>query len=270
MYISIIRLFIFILLLSVPAWGEQASEVVPPILTPETGNEEKISAPIDDIDKGSIRVQILPLTETTLSSEIAARIEKIQVDIGDRFNSGKTLIIFDCEMYKVQREKAQAELEEAVKILEVNRRLEKLNSVSELEMAVSLSRMQRAKAELSLRESQVKKCAIYAPFTGRIVKRNANPFQYVSPGEPLLEIIDDLNLTAQLLIPSKWLKWVKKSLSFTVHIDETGKNYTAIVTAIGARVDPVSQTLEIRASIKGNHPELLAGMSGTANFKVPE
>ena len=98
----------------------------------------------------------------------------------------------------------------------------------------------------------------------------ANRYEYVTPGQPLLQVIDDLNLHLQLLVSSRWLKWLKEGALFQVRIDETGKGYRAVVTTIGARVDPVSQTMEIRGTIEGNHPELLAGMSGTARFSLPK
>lgn len=221
-------------------------------------------------DNPNIRVLLIPLVETVLSSEIAARIEKITVRIGDRFKQGQDLIVFDCEMYHAQLRKSRAELDEAHKTLEVNQRLDKLKSVSQLEISVSKARAEGAAADVSLRKTQVNKCSLKSPFAGRVVKVRANPYEYVSPGQPLLEVLDDIHLNLQLYVPSKWLKWLKKDAKFSVHIDETGKDYPARVTSLGARLDPVSQTLEIRSEIEGQHPELLAGMSGTAQFTIPE
>jgi RND family efflux transporter MFP subunit len=231
----------------------------------QTANSQELT--IDSQEATAIRVLVLPLVETTLSGEIPARIEKIRVDVGERFKAGQELVVFDCEIYRAQLQKAKAEWEEARKTFEVNQRLDALRSVSELEMTVSESRMARAKAETLLREVQVKKCVVKAPFSGRVVKRKANPFEYVSPGQPLLEVIDDVHLMLQLLIPSRWLAQIKKGSHFRVHIDETGRDYKAQVTIVGARIDPVSQTVEIRAEIDGNHSELLAGMSGTAYWE---
>nr|MBF0223137.1 HlyD family efflux transporter periplasmic adaptor subunit [Desulfobulbaceae bacterium] len=142
-----------------------------------------------------------------------------------------------------------------------------LKSASELDVAVSKARVARAEAEVELRRSMVTKCTIEAPFAGRVISRAANPFQYVTPGQPLLQVIDDANLTVQLFVPSHWLNWIKPGLPFKVKIDETNTEYKAQLTVLGAKVDQVSQTLEVRAKIDGNHPELLAGMSGTAYFK---
>ena len=219
-------------------------------------------------NESNVRVLLVPKVETVLSGEIHARIQHIDVDIGDSFERGQDLVLFDCEMYRAELSKARAELAEADKTHEINKRLEVYKSVSELDLAVSVTRMDRAKAEVALREAQVGKCILTAPFSGRVLKRQAQPFEYVAPGQPLLEIIDDVHLSLQLFVPSKWLRWIKPKNRFSVRIDETGKQYSAAITVLGARVDPVSQSLEVRAEIEGQHPELLAGMSGTARFKV--
>ena len=215
----------------------------------------------------SIRILIIPQEETVLSSEIAASIQQLSVDFGERFTKGQTLIEFDCQNYKSELKKAQAELLEATKTLKANTRLRELKSVSELDVAVSEARVDRAKAEVELKSNIVSKCSIAAPFSGRVLQRDANLFQYVTPGQPLIKVIDNVNLVVQLFVPSHWLTWLKTGLRFTVQIDETKKTYQAELTVIGAKVDQVSQTIEIRAKMTATHPELLAGMSGTAYFK---
>lgn len=218
-----------------------------------------------DYSDNAIRMLLIPQTETVFSSEIAASIKKITVDFGEHFKKGQKLIEFDCEMYRAEQKKAKAELTEASKTHEVNSQLEKLMSISELEVAVSEARRDRARAEVELKETQVGKCIIAAPFSGKTIKLVANQYQYVVPGQPLLEVISEVNLV-QLFVPSEWLNRLKPGLIFSLYIDETGKRYKAAITVLGAKVDQVSQTLEVRAAITGHHPELLAGMSGTAYF----
>jgi multidrug efflux pump subunit AcrA (membrane-fusion protein) len=57
---------------------------------------------------------------------------------------------------------------------------------------------------------------------------------------------------------------------FEVAIDENGKSYKARVTAVNARVDAASQSIEVEGAIDNNAGELLAGMSGSARFKPPQ
>ena len=47
-----------------------------------------------------------------------------------------------------------------------------------------------------------------------------------------------------------------------IAIDETGKTYPAKVQRLGARVDPVSQSIKVMAAIDGRYAELMSGMSG--------
>jgi hypothetical protein len=54
-----------------------------------------------------------------------------------------------------------------------------------------------------------------------------------------------------------------------VRIDETGKTYPAKVTRLGAKVDPVSQSVKVVAAIDGSFPELIAGMSGKIALTPP-
>ena len=54
-----------------------------------------------------------------------------------------------------------------------------------------------------------------------------------------------------------------------IRIDETGKTYPAKVQRIGARVDPVSQSIKLTAAIDGRFPDLIAGMSGRVALSAP-
>ncbi len=226
--------------------------------------------PYATADPGTVRALLTPLTESTLSSQIAGKIRKINVKNGDTFRKGKRLIEFDCDIQNAQLLRAKADLLAAKKTHEGNLRLKEYNSVSETEVAVSAAGVDKSKAIVSLEAARSRMCKIDAPFNGRVIKRIARPFESVTQGQPLIEILDDSQLKVELYVPSRWLLWLKADTRFSIHIDETGKTYPAHVSIIGARVDAVSQSIEITAEIEGDHPELLAGMSGEARFNIPE
>lgn len=217
-----------------------------------------------------IRALLTPLVESSLSSQIAGRIEKISVQNGERFKQGDILIEFDCTIQKAQLQKARAELQATRKRHEANLKLQEYKSIGDLDVAISAAEVDKARAEYALVKAQVGMCTIDAPFNGRVIKRIARPYESVNQGQALIEILDDSELKVELYVPSRWLLWLKQETEFTVRIDETGKTYPARITSLGARVDAVSQSIEITAVISGNHPELLAGMSGEARFQVPE
>ena len=90
--------------------------------------------------------------------------------------------------------------------------------------------------------------------------------QYVSPGTPLLDILETGQLEVQMIVPSRWLAWLKPGAPFTVEVEELGRRFPAKVRRLGAQIDPVSQTVPVVGVIDSAHPELLPGMSGWAVY----
>ena len=244
--------------------AEPPKIVAPP---PAVAAPAPASAPLD---KREIRAQLMPRRYTTLAAEIGAKVSRLPVVEGGRFKAGETLVAFDCSLQQAQLNKAKAALGSADKTWSANQRLAELNSVGRVELDVSAAEVAKAKAEVAANAAVIGKCSLGAPFAGRIAEQRVREQQYVQPGQALLEIIDDSQLELEFIVPSKWLVWLKPGHSFPVAIDETGKSYPAKVQRIGARVDPVSQSVKLSATIDGKFPELIAGMSGRVLMTPPQ
>ncbi len=217
----------------------------------------------------AIRALLVAKVESVLSSQISARIDKIAVENGGRFKKGDSLIEFDCATQKAQLKIALAQRKEAALTLKANRKLRDRKAISHLDLGISEVKHIRSRAEVELKRVPVGYCQIKAPFNGRVIKRLVQPFQTVDIAESIIEILDDSQLKMEIFVPSHWLTWLHKDTAFQVRIDETQKVYPAVVSSMGAKVEAVSQTIALSATIKGEHPELLAGMSGVAVFEMP-
>ena len=213
----------------------------------------------------SVRSLIVPVRQAVLAGEIAARISRVDADIGDTFKAGQPLVILDTRMYRARTQRAEAEFRAAQKSLAIHEKLAGMGSMSDLEILTARARLEMAAADLDIERIQTALGIIKAPFGGRVVKRLANPHEYVTPGQPLVEIIDR-ELRLQLHVPSAWLSWLKPGVVFQVAVDETGKRYPARITRLGAKIDPVSQTIEVLGRFTADHQNLVAGMSGMARF----
>lgn len=216
-----------------------------------------------------LRAQLTPRDFTTLAAEIGAKVEKIGVREGERFKKGATLIAFDCSIQRAQLAEARAALSAADKTAAVNRRLLELQTVGKLETEVAEAERDKARAKVSASEALTAKCAVPAPFDGRVVEQKVRSQQYVQPGQALLDVLDDSVLELDFVVPSKWLVWLKPGHAFQVAIDETGKAYPVKLTRVGARIDPVSQSVKVTGAIGGQFPELAAGMSGKVLLSPP-
>jgi RND family efflux transporter MFP subunit len=220
-------------------------------------------------DPYAIRVLLAPALETTLVSQVVGRIAAVNVNLGDKFAKGKTLISFDCGEQSARLQMANAELASARDTHEAKLRLQGLQQAGEVEVSMAANNTAKAQAQVSLYRAQLSQCAIVAPFSGRAVKIAVKPHQGVNQAQPLIEIVSDGPLKLRLNAPAKWVSWLKPGTPFEVTIDETGKRYKAKVSALNARIDAVSQTIELEATIADTAPDLLPGMSGIARFTPP-
>lgn len=229
-----------------------------------------VAAPVRAQDATTIRVLLTPELETTLASPMLGRVRNVNVSLGSGFERGRVLVDFYCDEQAARERVATAALAGARENYEAKLRLQGLQSAGEVEVAIAAAAVDKAQGELELARVQRAQCTVTAPFAGRTVKVHVKPHQGVSAGQPLVEIVSRGPFKLRLNVPSRWLAWLKPGTPFEVAIDETGSTYAAKVTAINARVDAASQSVEVEGSITERAGELLAGMSGTARFKPPQ
>lgn len=211
-----------------------------------------------------IRIQLTPQQETLLSSEVGGRIDEITVREGESFTKDQILVHLDCTMHEIRLKKAEALLLEAESIEQVSARLDQLGSISTLEYSSATARLAAAAAEVDLMRGIVDRCAIKAPFSGKVVQLMARSHQFVTEGQELLEILDDSVMLVEMNVPSQWLESKILDQTLILRIEETGNEYPALIERIGARIDAVSQSVKLYGSVVGSYPELRSGMSGTA------
>ena len=176
------------------------------------------------------RTLVTATEKVSISSEIAARVEKINFLMGDAFKKGDTLISFDCKLYNAQLEVIKADHKSAQVQLKNDKELLDMRSIGELQYQLSESALKKAEAELT------------------IAKLNVG----------LLE--------AAVVVPSKWLSWLKKGHDVKIIIDETGDELNAKIISLGAAVDAASQTIELKAQFNEKYESLIPGMSGIVKF----
>lgn len=242
------------------AVGQALAQTQPPAQT-------TASLPTSVTDKeGRIRAQLSSRNAVTISAEIPARVATLRLREGDAFRPGDLLVGLDCSVHKSQQNKAEASVEAAGAVVASNQRLAELNSIGKLEVEQARARLKEAQAELASTRMVASRCNIVAPFAGRVAKRHVAAHQYVTPGNALLDIVETGQLEVQMILPSRWLSWLKPGVAFSVDVEELAKRYPARIQRLGAQIDPVSQTVAAFGVMDGAQGGLLPGMSGWAVF----
>ncbi len=212
--------------------------------------------------RGLIRAE----QRATISAELIARVVKVPFSDGDSFKAGEPLIEFDCDRYRAEHRVALADVKGAASQLRTDARLQKHGALAVTQLDISKSKLDRAKARAESLSIQLQQCRIVAPFDGSVVQRHINAFELSSANAPLIEIVGKKNVEVELIVPSKWMMWLKRGQKFAFQVDETGKTYGAVVARLGAVADNVSQTIRVYGRLKSTSDDVLPGMSGTARF----
>lgn len=202
-----------------------------------------------------------------LRADVDAAVLKAPFADGARFAKGDVLVALDCRRQSAEHRAARAQATAAAIEAKSKRRLLRHGAVgrSEAKRATALSRAASAKSQ-ALAE-RLRSCALRAPFDGRVVTISAKPGERPKPGEPILTVVDDRRLDIEIIAPSRWLGWVREGRAFRFMIDETQRIHAARIVALGAEVDPRTQTVTLRARLE-DPTGVLPGMSGDAIFEA--
>ena len=212
------------------------------------------------------RALVVASQEAILSSELAARIENIAVKEMQRFKKGDLLIQFDCSLYEAQKDVVSANANSALIKLKSDEQMLQMRSIGKYELELSISEYEKAKSELRIAELNVERCQIKAPFDGAVEEVVVNTFETIQPQVELMKIIQTEVLELEMVVSSEWISWLTIGHPIKVYIDEIQKEFNATISGIGANVDAVSQTIQLKGTITDTSPALLPGMSGRVVF----
>ena len=212
------------------------------------------------------RALVVASQEAILSSELAARIENIAVKEMQRFKKGDLLIQFDCSLYEAQKDVVSANANSALIKLKSDEQMLQMRSIGKYELELSISEYEKAKSELRIAELNVERCQIKAPFDGAVEEVVVNTFETIQPQVELMKIIQTEVVELEMVVSSEWISWLKIGHPIKVYIDEIQKEFNATISGIGANVDAVSQTIQLKGTITDTSPALLPGMSGRVVF----
>jgi len=231
---------------------------------PETPMAQGVPAPKPA--ENDIAALIVAGEETTLSSQMAGRITRVKVGLGEAVKKGAVLVEFDCAEQKAQLDAAAAELLGARETHLARLRLQALGAAGELEVTVAAAAADKARGQVQLRKAQMAYCRVYAPFSGNIARPRVKAAESVQLGQPLVDMVNPSVLKAQMFVPAAWVRWMRLGTPLFISVGETGERFPARISKINSRVDGVNQQLEVEARIEKGRGGLLPGMVGSAQF----
>lgn len=216
-----------------------------------------------------VRAQVTAARQAVLSSELAGKLLKLPFREGDSFKAGDVLAEFDCSLHRARLSRSAAAESSARQQLNVANRLDALDSISVSDLAQARSAVSVGQAESAVDRAMVQRCTIKAPFAGRVGETHVRVSEYVPEGKELLGIYETGGFEVEMIVPSRWLVWLRPGYPFAVLLDETGQAHAGEIARIAGSVDPVSQSVRAIGRLGADEQGLLPGMSGTVSIEPP-
>ena len=149
-----------------------------------------------------------------------------------------------------------------------------VNGYTKEERAIARTSVEKANADIESVQSTIDQLMIYAPLASQVYQRNVEPGEYVSPGVPLVTLIDLADVWIHFDLREDLVKGLKLGDRFDVRIPAIGdRSITVEVKLIATKGEYASwratratgdfdlRTFSIRAYPVQPVPELRPGMS---------
>jgi HlyD family secretion protein len=155
-----------------------------------------------------------------------------------------------------------------------------VNGYTREEREIAKANVEKAGADIQAVQSIVDQMAVYAPVATQIYQRNVEPGEYVSPGVPLVTLIDLADVWIHFDLREDLVKTLKVGDRFDVHVPALGdRRITVEVKLIATKGEYASwratratgdfdlRTFSIRAYPVALVPELRPGMSAYLDWR---
>ncbi len=262
-------------LIGLLAWIQGAfAEKVPPGRTPLA--LEKASGAIVKVEARTLPRRLdWPATVSAdtvarIAPKIPGRILKITVDIGAQVQKGQLLARLDDSQIRAQLRAAKAALAaakaQAQRAAADARRIRNLfkqqaATQRDLDAAVAAERSSRAQVEQARQQiqaikAQLNETRLYAPFTGSIIERLADPGDMGLPGQPILTLQNPRQLEVKTHVPEHCARFLSLGSPVKVNVPGQDLQLEAAVTEMAAAADTFTHTIEVKAALPPDQPVL--------------
>jgi len=202
---------------------------------------------------------ILPAEMIELKSEVAGRIDKLNISEGKWVKKGTILVQIDDSELQAQSRKLKAQLKLAEETEIRKKELLSINGISKVEYDEAYTNLETIKADIELTNSKIRKSKIVAPFDGTIGLRNVSEGAYISVGTTISSLVQLDPLKIEFNVPEKYASYMKDGMPVEFNIVGISKTYQAKVYAFQSQITQDSRSLTVRAIMPNPKNELIPG-----------
>ncbi len=209
--------------------------------------------------------------ETTMvASDIAGIIVELNAPEGREIAKGHLVARLDDSQTRAMMQVAEARTKNAQIALDRAKPLVRDGVAPQQTLDNAVAEMATAEGLLEEARTRFEKTRIKAPFGGRVGIQTAQLGQFVSSGDPIIELtrLDPLELVFG--VPQEQAATARVGQRVQARIGRCGAAFEAVVEAIDPQVDPRTRTLAVQSRVDNRDRALIPGMSARVRLVVGE
>jgi len=219
--------------------------------------------------------RVIALNKITLSSEITGVISSKTFLVGSPVKKNQHLIRLNCtdnelakdqavaalKRLKVQKKLAQQQLTRARKLVRVKSISKQELDQKQTALDADTASLEQQRVALKIIDHNISKCIIKAPFEGIITQTNAHKGIYVTPGMPLITLIEPSAIEIEVKLPLDISHQLSDPLSHSLNnstkpikniiFTQNKQSYPVSIRTVLPLVDEASKQNIIRLSFNG-------------------
>ena len=222
--------------------------------------------------------QAVSLNLAKLSAELAARIDSIPVEPGQRISKGAIIAKLDCADTQIAAQRAQAALESSQARLKLAQQQLQRSSELAARNFISPAALDARKTDVDVAAAEVKlntaaraasrrdvgKCIVRSPYPAIVEARLAQVGELASPGSPIVQLWDTSRMQLSAQVQQADAEWLHKAQPVFA---SQGKEYAVTLLRVSPAVNPASRTREARFSFGKHAPA--PGSNGVLRWRDP-
>lgn len=268
------------------------------VLTPGCGRKkakntavEAIPVKVTSVTSGDIKENFITtgtveaVESASISSKVSGRVLAVRVRLGDHVSKGQTLVSLDKEDFNHQLNQAKATLAQAEVNFKQSRdnfnRKQKLFTqqiisqqefdAAQNEMEIAATQLKQAQVGIAMIETQLRNTEIQAPINGFIGRRMVNEGEMVSPGVPLIELVDLSRVYITVNLSDSYITQVTRGQKVQVSITTAPKRYYhGTVYHISPVADPETKTFPVKIILDNTSNVFKEGMLAEVRMNFNE
>ena len=196
-----------------------------------------------------------------ITAQVTDTVKTINFEDGDKVTEGELLVQLNNTEERARVEELKANINEAKRQFARIADLRQSNATSEQLLDEQQARVEALQAQLDIASAQLNDLQIRAPFSGLLGNREISVGSLVQPGDTITTLDDISLIKVDFSIAENHLASVAKGQALSASsVAYPGEEFTGKISNVDTRLDPISRSIRVRATIDNQDNRLRPGM----------